>query len=112
MLLDLRRRVEDREDIGSRVEQIRRAAAVMRACTGGFRRVSDAPDGRLAAEPDLMAKAREILALAERNVDKADEILGLLEDGTLAPPSEDDTLGPGRASPRPCAAMRPAPFVE
>jgi hypothetical protein len=77
LLLDIRRRLAAGEDIGSRVVHIRQAAAATRAYAGGLRRVLEAPDDRLAAEPGLMAVGAEVLALAERNVAAAEELLRL-----------------------------------
>jgi hypothetical protein len=78
LLFDLRRRLDAGEDLGSRVVHIREAAAAMRASAGGLRRILEAPDERLAANPGLLALARRVLALAERNVAAAEEMLGLL----------------------------------
>lgn len=83
MLLDLRRRLDAGEDIGSRVAHIRQAVAATRAYAGGLRRVLEAPDDELAAEPELMAVGEKVLALAERNVAVAEELLRLF---TSRPP--------------------------
>ncbi|CAO4139159.1 HPt domain-containing protein [Methylorubrum thiocyanatum] len=78
LLLDLRRRLDAGEDLGSRVVHIREAAAAMRASAGGLRRMLEAPDERLSANPGLLALARKVLALAERNIAAAEEMLCLL----------------------------------
>lgn len=77
MLLDLQRRLDAGEDIGSRVTHIRQAVAATRAYAGGLRRVLEAPDDSLAAAPELMAVGKKVLALAERNVAVAEELLRL-----------------------------------
>lgn len=79
MLLDLERRLEAGEDLSSRIAHIRKAAAAMRAHTGGFRRLLEAPDEILAAEPEILAAGEKVLALAERNLAKAEELLRLIE---------------------------------
>lgn len=80
LLLDLRRRLDAGEDLGSRVAHIREAAAAMRASAGGLRRMLEAPDERLAANARLLALAQKVLGLAERNVAAAEEMLRLLAD--------------------------------
>lgn len=80
MLLDLRRRLDSGEDIGPRIAQIRQAAASMRALAGGLRRVLQAPDERLSAEPEVLVAAWKVLALAERNFAKVEEFLRLADE--------------------------------
>lgn len=79
-LLDLKRCLEAGEDLGSRVAHIRKAAAAMRAQTGGLRRLLEAPDEILAAEPEILASGEKVLALAERNLAKVEELLRLAEE--------------------------------
>lgn len=80
MLLDLRRRLDAGENLGSRVGDIREAAAAMRASVGGLRRLLEALDRGLEANPELLALARKVLALAEWNVAAAEEMLRRLPD--------------------------------
>lgn len=78
-LLDLRRRQAAGEDIGSRVDHIRQAAAAIRAYAGGLRRALEAPEDGLAARPELMAVGVRVLAIAERNIAAAEELSRLFE---------------------------------
>ncbi len=82
LLLDLRRRLDAGENLGFRIGDIREAAAAMRASVGGLRRLLEAPDRGLDANPELLTLARKVLALAEWNVAAAEEMLRRLPDRT------------------------------
>lgn len=78
VLLDLQRRMDAGADIGSRVEHIKGAMAAMRAYAGGLRRLLEAPDEGLSANPALMAHAESAIALTERSVASAEAFLSSL----------------------------------
>lgn len=80
LLLDLRQRLEAGEDIGPRTGQIRQVSAALRAQTSGLRRLLDAPDETLAANPEIKILGDKVLSLAERNLAKAEELLRLVAD--------------------------------
>lgn len=77
-LLDLHRRHEAGEDLGSRAEHIPRVAAGLRSLTGGLRRQLAALDPAVPSSVAVREVAETALALAERNPEKADELLRAL----------------------------------
>ena len=79
MLLDLRQRLEAGEDLGPRAQHIRQVAAALRSLTGGLRRRLATLDPALPDGELIRELAKWTLVLAERNLEKAGDLLRMLD---------------------------------